>query len=76
MTRYSYFGAFRSDTSNIGPNAAMLSAKGALTDVGSWYLGEQATGAKPSSAVSLMGSSSKLMAYSMVGVMVAFSICL
>ena len=41
--RYSYFGSFRSDVSNVGPNAAMLTQKGQLTDIGAWYLGKAAT---------------------------------
>ena len=48
--RYSYFGSFRSDISNVGPNAAMLDSKGRLTDIGSWYLGKAATGNIPSAA--------------------------
>lgn len=44
VERYSYFGSFRSDVSNVGPNAAMLTQKGELTDIGSWYLGGAATG--------------------------------
>lgn len=48
--RYSYFGSFRSDISNVGKNAAMLDAKGQLTDIGAWYLGRAATGNIPSSA--------------------------
>lgn len=47
VERYSYFGSFRSDVSNVGPNAAMLNNKGELTDIGSWYLGGKATGNKP-----------------------------
>ena len=47
ITHYSYFGSFRSDVSNIGPAAAMLTEKGKLTDIGSWYLGGSATGATP-----------------------------
>jgi hypothetical protein len=43
LTHYSYFGAFRSDVSNVGANAAMLDQKGKLTDIGSWYLGGVAT---------------------------------
>ncbi|KAF2687916.1 glycoside hydrolase family 128 protein [Lentithecium fluviatile CBS 122367] len=43
ITHYSYFGAFRSDVSNVGPNAAMLTEEGKLTDIGSWYLGGAAT---------------------------------
>lgn len=43
VTRYAYFGAFRSDVSNVGPNAAMLTQDGKLTDIGSWYLGGEAT---------------------------------
>ncbi|KAF2720996.1 glycoside hydrolase family 128 protein [Polychaeton citri CBS 116435] len=40
LTHYSYFGSFRSDVSNVGPNAAMLTQKGDLTNIGAWYLGE------------------------------------
>ncbi|KAK4574066.1 hypothetical protein LTR86_001827 [Recurvomyces mirabilis] len=47
VTHYSYFGAFRSSVSNVGPNAAMLTQKGELTDIGAWYLGEKAEGKKP-----------------------------
>lgn len=47
ITHYSYFGAFRSDVSNVGPNAAMLTEKGKLTDIGSWYLGGTATNNVP-----------------------------
>ena len=47
IQRYSYFGSFRSDVSNVGPNAAMLTQKGQLTDIGAWYLGEAATGNIP-----------------------------
>lgn len=39
VERYSYFGAFRSDVSNVGGNSALLTEKGELTDIGSWYLG-------------------------------------
>lgn len=48
IDRYSYFGAFRSDVSNVGPNAAMLTSDGKLTDIGSWYLGGAATNNIPS----------------------------
>lgn len=47
ITHYSYFGAFRSDVSNVGPNSAMLTQKGELTDIGSWYLGGTATNNVP-----------------------------
>lgn len=47
MTHYAYFGAVRADASNIGDNAAMLNDDGELTDVGSWYLGGNATGVQP-----------------------------
>ena len=50
LTHYSYFGSFRSDVSNVGPNAAMLTQKGELTDIGSWYLGGTATGKVPKGA--------------------------
>ncbi|KAF2772557.1 hypothetical protein EJ03DRAFT_248538, partial [Teratosphaeria nubilosa] len=52
ITHYSYFGAFRSSISNVGPNAAMLTQKGKLTDIGAWYLGEKAEGNKPKGAAS------------------------
>ncbi|RYP89287.1 hypothetical protein DL769_000121 [Monosporascus sp. CRB-8-3] len=48
--RYSYFGSFRSEASNVGPNAVMLSNDGQLTDIGSWYLGGSATGVDPQSS--------------------------
>lgn len=48
VERYSLFGAFRSDVSNVGPNGAMLSGDGQLTDIGAWYLGREATGVLPS----------------------------
>ncbi|MCJ1413811.1 hypothetical protein MMC32_000136 [Xylographa parallela] len=59
ITRYSYFGSFRSSVSNVGPDAAMLTQDGQLTDIGSWYLGGSATGFVPSAAshTSLAGSS-------------------
>ncbi|KAH7118793.1 glycosyl hydrolase catalytic core-domain-containing protein [Dendryphion nanum] len=47
ITHYAYFGAFRSDVSNVGPNSAMLTAKGQLTDIGSWYMGGNLTHAVP-----------------------------
>lgn len=47
IERYSYFGAFRSDQSNVGPYAAMLTEKGELTDIGSLYLGGGVTGKVP-----------------------------
>lgn len=50
LARYSYFGAFRSDTSNVGPNAAFLNNDGKLTDIGSWYLGFGSTGVLPQSS--------------------------
>ncbi|KAJ8122328.1 hypothetical protein O1611_g9868 [Lasiodiplodia mahajangana] len=49
VARYSYFGSFRSDDSNVGPNAVMLNNDGELTDIGSWYLGGVATGVEPQS---------------------------
>lgn len=51
--RYAYFGAFRADKSNIGPNAAFLSIGGKLTDIGSWYLGFDATGVIPENTASM-----------------------
>ncbi|KAI1419961.1 glycoside hydrolase family 128 protein [Xylaria sp. FL1777] len=49
VARYSYFGSFRSDDSNVGANAVMLNNDGELTDIGSWYLGGTATGVDPQS---------------------------
>ena len=48
VERYSLFGAFRSDVSNVGPNGAMLSGDGQLTDIGAWYMGREPTGVHPS----------------------------
>ncbi|KND87067.1 Alkali-sensitive linkage protein 1 [Tolypocladium ophioglossoides CBS 100239] len=52
--RYSYFGAFRASKANVGPNAAFLSNGGKLTDIGSWYLGFNATGVNPQSGKGAM----------------------
>ncbi|KYK58325.1 F5/8 type C domain protein [Drechmeria coniospora] len=52
--RYSYFGAFRANKANVGPNAAFLNKGGQLTDIGSWYLGFRATGVKPESGPASM----------------------
>ncbi|RWA04477.1 hypothetical protein EKO27_g10629 [Xylaria grammica] len=51
VSRYSYFGSFRSDDSNVGVNAVMLNNDGELTDIGSWYLGGTATGVQPQSGL-------------------------
>lgn len=50
IERYSFFGAFRSSVSNIGPNATMLSRGGGLTDIGRWYLGRAGDGEDPKSS--------------------------
>lgn len=44
VKQYAWFGAFRSIVSNVGPNQAFLDPYGELTDIGSWYLGGNATG--------------------------------
>lgn len=76
VERYSLFGAFRSDVSNIGPNAAMLSADGQLTDIGAWYLGRQGTGVLPSSGGGCrMGASKGVMAAFLVAATAAL-LCL
>lgn len=49
LGRYTYFGSFRSDVSNVGPNAPFLNNDGDLTDIGAWYLGFDATGVDPQS---------------------------
>ncbi|KAJ2891981.1 Alkali-sensitive linkage protein 1-like protein 3 [Zalerion maritima] len=49
VERYSYFGSFRSEDSNVGKNAAFLNNDGNLTDIGSWYMGGAATGIDPQS---------------------------
>lgn len=56
VERYSFFGAFRSTKSNVGANAAMLSAGGQLTDMGAWYLDRPATGVLPSSTKESSGA--------------------
>lgn len=47
IERYALFGAFRSDVSNVGPNATILSDQGQLTDIGLWYLGRNGSGEPP-----------------------------
>jgi len=50
IERYSYYGALRSDVSNVGPNAVFLTADGKLTSIGSWDLGGAETNNIPSAA--------------------------
>nr|OQO32123.1 hypothetical protein B0A51_00966 [Rachicladosporium sp. CCFEE 5018] len=53
VTHYSWFGAFRADVSNVGPNSALLTSKGQLTNMGASYVGlTEAEAAKASSASS------------------------
>lgn len=66
VTHYSYFGAFRSDVSNVGPNAAFLTQDGKLTDIGSWYLGGTATGNVPKK-----GSAGRTVVFAGWGLLVA-----
>lgn len=61
IERYSLFGAFRSAQSNVGPNAAMLSDAGRLTDMGAWYLGRPAMGVDPTSAA--VGASARMLGW-------------
>ncbi|KUJ16634.1 uncharacterized protein LY89DRAFT_586395 [Mollisia scopiformis] len=56
IDRYSYFGSFRSDVSNVGPNVSMLTSKGLLTDIGSWYLGGAATNNIPTESTAVRGA--------------------
>ncbi|KPM38295.1 hypothetical protein AK830_g8279 [Neonectria ditissima] len=51
--RYTYFGAFRSYTSNVGPNAPFLNNDGELTTIGIEYLGINGTGVSPTGAAGL-----------------------
>ncbi|GAB7366356.1 hypothetical protein MBLNU230_g8156t1 [Neophaeotheca triangularis] len=62
LTHYSYFGSFRSDVSNVGPNAAMLTEDGELTDIGAWYINEpaEAQDRKPSAAPKHVATSTGL----------------
>ncbi|OLN87536.1 Alkali-sensitive linkage protein 1-like protein 3 [Colletotrichum chlorophyti] len=78
IERYTYFGAFRSKTSNVGPNASFLNNDGNLTDIGSWYLGFGATGVNPQSgsgSAAVRGEAPVLavLAAALVGVAASFS---
>ncbi|CZR69444.1 uncharacterized protein PAC_19344 [Phialocephala subalpina] len=71
IERYSYFGSFRSDVSNVGPNAAMLTQNGLLTDIGSWYLGGAATNNIPSSESAAAATRAAVFGTVLVGVVAA-----
>lgn len=71
--RYSYFGAFRSYTSNIGPNAAMLNNQGKLTTIGVEYLGVSGTGADVDSAAAWGGGGCGRAWSSVLGALGAFA---
>ncbi len=49
VERYSYFGAFRSQVSNVGANATFLNRAGQLTEIGLRYLGLEGNGVEPTS---------------------------
>ena len=49
VARYSYFGAFRSEVSNVGPDVVFLNNDGEVTDIGAWYTGLEAQGIEPQS---------------------------
>ena len=68
ITRYSYFGAFRSDVSNVGPTAAFLTQDGKLTNIGSWYLGGTATNNVPK------GSAGRSAAFAGSSLLVLFAV--
>ncbi|KAJ4398647.1 hypothetical protein N0V85_006223 [Neurospora sp. IMI 360204] len=59
VKRYAWFGAFRSIVSNVGPNQAFLDPYGELTDIGSWYLGGNATGREAMPSDDYMGEDDK-----------------
>ncbi|KAI0467743.1 glycoside hydrolase family 128 protein [Xylaria cf. heliscus] len=63
VSRYSYFGSFRSRDSNVGSNAVMLNNDGELTDIGSWYLGGTATGVDPQSGLAARSQVDVLLAF-------------
>ncbi len=65
VTHYSYFGSFRSFTSNVGVNVAMLTSNGSLTDIGSWYLGGNATGNIPTTVKPVFNTSTPAPTYTM-----------
>lgn len=48
LGRYTYFGAFRSGVSNVGPNAPFLDDRGKLTYIGQQYLGLDGPGIESS----------------------------
>jgi len=75
ITHYSYFGSFRSSVSNVGPNVAMLTGKGQLTDIGSWYLGGAATNNIPSASKAVKASMTVGAAWvALVGVALGFCV--
>ncbi|KAH6609821.1 hypothetical protein Trco_003167, partial [Trichoderma cornu-damae] len=71
IARYTYFGAFRSKTSNVGPNASFLNNAGKLTDIGSWYLGFAETNVAPTSSAPSSMAVMSSWAIGGVGLMVA-----
>jgi hypothetical protein len=73
VTHYSYFGAFRSDVSNVGANAAMLTQDGKLTDIGSWYMGGAETNNVPkASGASSLGATPGALALSFVAMVLIY----
>ena len=73
--RYTYFGAFRSDVSNVGPNAPFLDQNGKLTTIGQEYLGINGTGIAPdeNAAAPVRGAPGKF-AYTAMAVVFAMAL--
>ena len=76
VARYSYFGAFRSEDSNVGPDAVFLNNDGELTDLGAWYLGREATGVEPQSGGGGRGRRSVRMAGVVGGIVFVVAVLL
>ncbi|GKT86010.1 F5/8 type C domain protein [Colletotrichum tofieldiae] len=77
IERYTYFGAFRSKTSNVGPNASFLNNDGKVTDIGAWYMGMSSTGVNPQSgdkSAAVRGSAPVLAALAATIVGVAYTL--
>lgn len=61
IEKYSYFGSFRSYTSNVGYNATLLDSCGLLTDIGDNYMNRSAEGHIPGPNPCLLASVSSLL---------------
>lgn len=69
VEKYSWFGSFRSDVSNVGPNSALLNQDGELTYIGAWYMNKDRSAAGSETGIGPNSGSLKSFSFATLGLM-------